>query len=58
MVKYERWKNALEGKGLRMNVDKSIVSKVDPSGACGERVGCNSIHCKICHRRCSDVPRQ
>ena len=47
MDKYGRWKNALEGKGLRVNVDKtkgmqlifgekSSVSKVDPSGVCGE----------------------
>ena len=73
MDKYKRWKNAVEGKGLRVNVDKtkgmqlsfgkkSSVSKVDPCGVCGERVGCNSIQCMKCerwiHRRCSDVPRQ
>ena len=51
MDKYGRWKNTVEGNGLRVNVDKtkgmqllfgkkSSVSKVDP---CGERVGCNSI---------------
>ena len=70
MDKYKRWKNAVEGKGLRVNVDKtkgmqlsfgkkSSVSKVDPCGVCGERVGCNSIQCTKCqrwvHRRCSDV---
>ena len=73
MDKYKRWKNAVEGKGLRVNVDKtkgmqlsfgkkSSVSKVDPCGFCGERVGCNSIQCTKCqkwvHCRCSDVPRQ
>ena len=73
MDKYKRWKNAVEGKALRVNVDKtkgkqlsfgkkSSVSKVDPCGVCGERVGCNSIQCTKCqrwvHRRCSDVPRQ
>ena len=56
MDKYGRWKNAVEGKGLRMDVNKtkgmpkgiqllfgkkSNVSKVDPCGVCGERVGCN-----------------
>ena len=70
--KYKRWKNAVEGKGLRVNVDKtkgvhlscgkkSSVSKVDPCCVCGERVGCNSIQCTKCQRwfrRCSDVPRQ
>ena len=54
-----------------MNVDKtkgmqllfgteSSVSKVDPCGVCGERVGCNSIQCTKCqrwaNRRCS-APR-
>ena len=73
MDKYKRWKNAMEGKGLRVNIDKtkgmqlsfgkkSSVSKVDPCGVCGERVGCNSIRCTKCqrwvHRPCSDVPRQ
>ena len=49
MVKYGRWKNAVEGKGLRVNVDKtkgmqllfgkkSSVSKVDLCGVCGERI--------------------
>ena len=73
MNKYGRWKNAVKGKGLRVNVDKtkgmqllfgkkSSVSKVDLCGVCGERVGCNSIQCtkrqRWVHRRCSDVPTQ
>ena len=63
----------MEGKGLRVNVDKtkgiqllfrkkSSVSKVDPCGVCGERVGCNFIQCMKCQRwvhHCnSDVPTQ
>ena len=50
--KYGRWKNAVEGKGLRVNVNKTkdiqllfgkkgSVSKVDPCCVCGEQVGCN-----------------
>ena len=71
MDKYGRWKNAVEGKGLRVNVDKtkgmqllfgkkSIVSNIDPRGVCGEWIGCNSIQrCqRWLHRRCSDVSRQ
>ena len=73
MHKYERWKNAVKGKGLRVNVDKtkgmqllfgkeSNVLKVDPCGVCCEWVGCNSVQCTKCqkgiHRHCSDVPRQ
>ena len=55
MDKCGRCKNAAEGKGLRVNVDKekvcsyylekNSVSKVDPCGVCGEWVGCNSIQC-------------
>ena len=29
---------------------RSSVSKLDPSGVCGERVGCNSIQCTKCVR--------
>ena len=68
-----RWKNAVEGKGLRVNVNKTkgiqilfgkkcIFSKVDPCGVCGEQLGCNSIHCIKCqrwvHLCCSDRSRQ
>ena len=55
--KYGRWKNEVEGKALRVNVDKtkgmqlfgkkSSVSKVDPCGVHVERVGCNSIQYTI-----------
>ena len=49
MGKYERWKNAVEGKGLRLKVNKtkcmrllfgkkSSVLNVDPSGVCGEQL--------------------
>ena len=73
MDKYKRWKNALEGKGLRVNVDKtkgmqlsfgkkSSVSKVDPRGVRGELLGCNSVQCtkyqRCVHRCYSDVPGQ
>ena len=73
MDKYATWKNAVEGKGLRLNINKtkdmqllfwkkSSVSKVDPLGIFGERVGCNSIQCTKCQRwvrrHCSDVTRQ
>ena len=61
MDKNGRWKNAVEGRGLRVNVDKtkgmqllfgkkSSVSKLDPSGVFGERGGCNSIHNTKCQR--------
>ena len=57
MNDYRRWKNAMEGKGMRVNVDKmkgmrllfgkkSSALKVDPCGVCGEWVSCNSLQCK------------
>ena len=73
MDKYGRWKSAVEGKGLRVNVDKikgiqllfgkeSSVLKVDPCSVCGEWVGCSFFLCTNCQRwvhcRYSDVPRQ
>ena len=59
MGKYGRWKNAVERKGLRVNVDKtkgmqllfgkkSSASKVHTCGVCCERVVCNSIQCMKC----------
>ena len=55
MDKYERWENAVEGKGPRVNVDKTkgmqllfgkkSVLKVDSCGVCGQRIGFNSIQC-------------
>ena len=57
---YGRWKNAVEGKSLRMNIDKIIkgmqlsigkessVSKLDPCGVCSERIGCNFVQCTKC----------
>ena len=58
MGKYGRWKNAVEGKGLRVNVDKTkgihllfgkkSISKVGPCGVCDEQVSCNYIQCTKC----------
>ena len=56
MDKYGRWKNAMEGSDLRVNVDKTKdmqllfgkkknVSKVDPCDVCGEWVDC--IQCTL-----------
>ena len=66
LYKYGRWKNTVERKGLRVNVDKtkkilfgkrSSASKV---GICDEWVACSTIQftkwqCWV-HCRCSDVP--
>ena len=71
--KNKRWKRELEGKGLKVNIEKTkgihllyckkaYVSKVDPCDVCGKWFGCNAIWCIECqkwaHHCCSDVPRQ
>ena len=51
--RFERWRSALEGKGLKVNVGKAkimlsgtereiVLSKIDP---CGKRVGFNDKCC-------------
>ena len=50
--RFQRWRRALEGKGLKVNVGKTKMmvsgtegeitsSKIDPCGECGKRVGSN-----------------
>ena len=70
MEKYEKWKEAFDGKVLHVNVGKTIdmqildgrrrvTAKFDLCGVCGEWIGCSSIKCLQCkkwvHHRCSDV---
>ena len=69
-IKFDRWKNAIESKGMKVNMGKTKVmvsgtegekevSKVDPCGVCDKRVKANSILCVGCgkwvHKRCSGV---
>ena len=66
--RFVAWRNALESKGLKVNISKTKVMRcardgvpkeaaVDPCSVCGKRVGVNSIHCATCgywvHERCS-----
>jgi len=68
--KYKKWKDALECRGLRINVGKTKImigdgvkhvckSNIDPCAVCGKRVGRNSIKCNKCgfwvHGKCSGV---
>ena len=50
----QKWRSALEGKGLRVNVGKTkmklsgtegdiVLSKIDPCGICEKRVGSNAV---------------
>ena len=64
------WRNALESKGLKVNISKTKVMRcawdgvpkeaaVEPCSVCRKRVGVNSIHCTTCgywvHGQCSRV---
>ena len=68
--RYREWKEALEGKGLKVNVQKTKAMKlggkkemkaaeVNPCAVCRRRVMRNSIRCTVCggwvHKRCSRV---
>ena len=57
--RFQRWKSALEDKGLKVNVGKTkmmasgtekeiVLSKIDPCGICGKRVGSKAVCCTQC----------
>ena len=70
---FERWKSAMESKGLKVNIEKTkilvtgkecetVVSSGEyPCGVCGRGVGVNSVLCVECdrwiHKRCSGLQR-
>jgi len=69
-VKFDRWKEAIEKKGMKVNLSKTkvmvsgeggerVVSKVNPCGVCDKRVKANSALCVGCnkwvHKKCSGV---
>jgi hypothetical protein len=68
--RYARWKKALEGKGLKVNVNKTkafctgermamTLAAKDPCSVCGKGVRSNSIQCTKCrkwvHKRCTGI---
>ena len=70
--RFQRWRRALEGKGLKVNVGKTKImlsgtegeitsSKIDPCGVCGKRVGSNAVCCtqymKWIHGRCTKMKK-
>ena len=70
--RFQRWRSALEDKGLKVNVGKTkmmvsgteaeiALSKIDPCGICGKRVGSNVVWCKQCtkwiHGRCTKMEK-
>ena len=71
VVKIKLWKQHLEAKGLRVNMDKTklmcsgpnlnrlLDSGRYPCGVCRQGVGRNSIYCPVCshwiHKKCSGI---
>ena len=71
LEKIKRWKDGMEGKGLRVNMGKTKVMKCHvrsgqvedsgkwPCGVCRKGVGNNAINCTVCkkwvHKRCSGI---
>ena len=70
--RFQRWRSALEDNGLKVNVGKtkvmvsvtegeSVLSKIDPCGICGKRVGSNAVCCTQCakwiHGRCTKMKK-
>ena len=68
--RFGAWRNALDSKGLKVNISKMNVTRcaqdvvlkeaaVDPCSVCRKLVGLNSIHCITCgywvHGRCLGV---
>ena len=68
--RFQRWRDALESKGLRINIRKTkmmvsgaegevVRSRVDPRGVCGKRVVSNAVWCTLCkkwlHARCTKM---
>jgi hypothetical protein len=68
--RFGAWREALESKGLKVNVAKSKLLRcsknsapkdaaTDPCGVCGRRVGVNSVKCQTCsrwiHKKCTGV---
>ena len=72
-AQFIRWKEAFEGKGLKVNLGKTkvmessgggwvvVLTKIDPCGVCGKRAKVNCVRCVTCkkwiHARCAGVKR-
>ena len=70
--RFQRWRGALESKGIKVNIRKTkmmvsgaegeiVRSKVDPCGICGKRVISNAVLCTMCkkwiHGRCAQTKK-
>ena len=68
----QKWRSALKDKGLKVNIEKTkmmksgtegeiVLSKIDPCGICGKRIGSNAVCCTQCmkwtHGRCTKIKK-
>ena len=60
-ARFQRWRSALKGKGLKVNIGKTKVmvsgtenavalGKIEPRGICGKRVVSNAVCCTLCNK--------
>ena len=60
-ARFQRWRSALEGKGLKVNTGKTkmmvsgtknavALSKIKSSGICGKSVVSNAVCCTLCNK--------
>ena len=60
-ARFQRWRSALEGKGLKVNIGKTTMvvsgtknavalSKIKPRGICGKMVVPNAVCCTLCNK--------
>ena len=58
MARFQRWRSALEGKGLKVNIGKAKImvsstenaialGKIKPRGICRTRVASNAVYCTL-----------
>ena len=65
--RFQRWRSALEvnvGKTKMIVIrteEEIVLSKIDPCGICGKRVGSNAVCCTQCtkwiHGRCTKIKK-
>ena len=60
-TRFQRWRSVLKGNRLKVNIGKTKVmvsgaenaialSKMEPRGICGKRVGSNAVCCTLCNK--------
>ena len=71
-ARFLRWRSAWEGKGLKLNIGKTMMmvsgtenafalSKIEPCGTCVKRLVSNTVCCTLCNKwmqgRCTKMKK-